>query len=68
MLLAHAATASTVTSVTDATPKWTAVPIIGIDPNLDQQTGQTDADLVGIVADPGFLTGFDGTNISTDFV
>ena len=62
-LLTTAAMAGTVTSVTSPTNNWTVVPTIDLDPGKDQQTGQTDADLVGIVADPGFYTGFDGTNI-----
>jgi len=55
--------AATISSVTDPTTNWTAVPVIGFDVSADQQTGQADADLVGIVADPGFYTAFDGTNI-----
>jgi len=57
------AIAATITSVTDPTTNWTSVPVIGLDPSTDQQTGQADADLVGIVANPGFYTAFDGTNI-----
>jgi len=57
------AVAATISSVTDPTGNWTSVPVIGLDPVTDQQTGQVDADLVGIVADPGFYTAFDGTNI-----
>jgi hypothetical protein len=57
------ATAATISSVTDPTTNWTSVPVVGLDPSVDQQTGQVDADLVGIVADPAFYTAFDGTNI-----
>ena len=61
-VLAHAGFSATLTSVTDPSTNFTTVPIISIDAGNDQQTGQTDADLVGIVSDPGFFTGFDGTN------
>ena len=42
---------------------WVAVPNIDLDPVADLQTGQHDADLVGVVGDPGFFTGWDGTNM-----
>jgi len=42
---------------------WLAVPNIGLDPVADLQTGQHDADLVGIISDPGFFTGWDGTSL-----
>ena len=40
---------ASVAAVTDPRTNWTAVPIIDIDASNDQQTGQTDADLVGII-------------------
>jgi hypothetical protein len=63
LFVIQTASATAVNSVTDPTTVWTAVPNIFMDPNVDQQTGQTDADLVGIMGDPGFMTGWDGTNI-----
>jgi hypothetical protein len=59
----QSAAASTVTSVTDKSSVWTALPNIYLDPNLDQQTGQGEADLVGVVSDPGFFIGWDGANV-----
>lgn len=61
-VLANAGFSAVLTSVTDPSTSFTTVPKISIDAANDQQTGQTDADLVGIVTDPGFFTGYDGTN------
>jgi len=62
-ILCLPASAATISAVTDPTTNWTAVPLISLDPSADQQTGQADADLVGIAANPGFYTAYDGTNI-----
>lgn len=55
--------AGAITSITDPTTNWNVIPVVSLDPANDQQTGQGDADLVGIVADPDFYSNFDGTNV-----
>jgi hypothetical protein len=52
-----------VVSVTDSSTAWTVVPNIDLDPINDMQTGHPESDLVGIVTDPGFFTGWDGTSV-----
>lgn len=51
-------------SVTTPMPEWTTVMAASqLDFFLDQQTGQGDADIVGLGTNAGFYTGFDGTYV-----